>query len=95
MQTSTRDFGMEPRFSMREARFIISRDIWLALDDSHQDGRRNRQQEALTMEFVNEQDVASYHRQLFYWLLIRCGPCIFSREATLHHGTPVWRPPTN
>jgi hypothetical protein len=89
MQTSRRDYGKEADFSLEDARFITSRDIWLALDDSHCDGQIHRQQGPPATEPVRGEDLETYHRQLFYWLLIRCGPCFFSSKAELNQGLPV------
>ncbi len=75
-----RDFGM--RFS----RFLTSRETWLALDDGHCDSRRRAHTRPLVLEAVNEEELTEYHRQLFYWLLFRHEPGVFSTCLSLYGG---------
>lgn len=93
----TRDFGTGPRhdFCLDEVQFMTSRDIWLALDDGHCDSRLHRQGGPLILEQVSGEDIETYQRQLFYWLLIRCGPCVFPQRVEFHQGVPVCRRPDN
>jgi len=80
---SERDLGMT---SMR---FIDSRVIWLALDENHEDSRRIHCEEPVRLESISRRELEMYHRQLFYWLLIRHGPYIFTSETRFEQGIPV------
>ena len=80
---SRRDFGMGM------LRPLNSRSIWLALDDSHGDSRRVRATGPIGLGAVTPGELALYQRQLFYWLIIRNGPCFFNRDAALEHGLPT------
>jgi hypothetical protein len=74
---------------MRQLRFIDSRVIWLALDESHEDSRRLRRPDPIKLEPIYAQELDLFHRQLFYWLLIRHGPYIFTPETKFEQGLPV------
>lgn len=80
---SRRDFGMGM------LRPLNSRSIWLALDDNHEDSRRVCSTEPIGLERVTPGELTLYQRQLFYWLMIRNGPCFFSRDAALEQGLPT------
>lgn len=83
MRFVTRDFGTEPKPG--EVLLIDSQDIWLALDDSENDSRRRILNTpyglALTIEPTVYEDLETYQRQLFYWLLTRARPCAFAPLA--------------
>ena len=80
---SERDLGMS------SIQFINSRLIWLALDENHEDSRRLRCEEPIRLEPVSPRELESYHRQLFYWLLLRQGPFILASEIRLEQGIPT------
>ncbi len=82
---------IEPRpFALQNARFLKSDQIWLALDDSLLESRRLGQvPNTVRHERISLPESEFYHRQLFYWLLIRKGPCFFSEGAPLHEGVPI------
>lgn len=63
--TFQRDFGMGL------VRFIGSRDIWLALDDNDMDSRRMPVVNSVHLGRVLSVELVRYHRQLFYWLMLR------------------------
>lgn len=70
-------------------RFIESRDIWLALDDEQSGNRHVFSQDLRDSEWVSVAELETYHRQLFYWLLIRLGPGIFPAATELSQGVPL------
>jgi hypothetical protein len=80
---------LERDFGMSTLRFINSRVIWLALDENHEDSRRIRCEEPVRLEIISCRELELYHRQLFYWLLIRHGPYIFTSETRFEQGIPV------
>lgn len=75
--------------SIGQLRFIDSRAIWLALDENHEDSRRIRRPDPIRLEPVNDQELDLFQRQLFYWLLIRHGPYIFTQETQFEQGIPT------
>lgn len=77
-----RDLGMS---MLRPA---TSRDIWLALDESHEDSRRVCATEPLRLEPLSLAELIGYHRQLFYWLITRNGASCFEQPEAAKHGPP-------
>jgi hypothetical protein len=76
-------------FQFQMARFTGSYEIWLALDDSDHDSRRSRNRRPLKLETVTALELERYHKQLFYWLLVRFGPCVFPSGIPLEEGVPI------
>lgn len=58
-------------FRLEMAFFLASRDIWLALDDSEHDSRSVRSLRYCRGELLTLLELETYHKQLFYWLLLR------------------------
>lgn len=77
-----------PHFALENARFLDSAQIWLALDDSLHESRRTLPDHAIGNERLSLFESELFHRQLFYWLLIRKGPCVFPDACPLHEGVP-------
>jgi hypothetical protein len=63
---------------MKTLCFITNKDIWLALDDNHDDSRRHDSGEPLGWDLVTATELLLYHQQLFNWLLIRSGSCLLN-----------------
>ena len=74
--------------TLANAKFLTARQVWLALDDEPYDSRRVPVENVLKSGWVSFRECELYHRQLFYWLLIRSGPCIFPIDSELAHGVP-------
>ena len=89
------DIGVRQNFGMTMIRPVNGRDVWLSLDDAHCDSRRVHCRHLKDMEAIAAGDLEKYHRQLFYWLLIRGGPCIFPAHLALNDGVPAELPAEN
>ncbi|MCE3234647.1 MAG: hypothetical protein K0Q50_827 [Vampirovibrio sp.] len=61
-------------------RFISSQDVWLALDDNEMDSRRLPGVSSGFLGHVSPAELKRYHRQLFYWLMLRK-----TGDAPWHH----------
>lgn len=82
--TLRRDFGIDM------TRPIDGHDIWLSIDDADCDSQRQSTMPQLTkMPRIGIRELECYNRQLFYWLMIRGGPCIFPPALALDHGVPT------
>jgi hypothetical protein len=87
--------GVRRHFGMAMIRPVSGRDAWLALDDAHCDSRRDHRRHVPETEAVTAAELECYHRQLFYWLLVRRGPSIFPMELALRQGVPALLPTHN
>lgn len=79
-----RDFGMGL------VRFINSQDVWLALDDNDADSRRLAGVHSVCLGFVSLAELVRFHRQLFYWLMLRKRPGMAWHRSL----TGFWTGPT-
>ncbi len=84
-----RDFGMGLNLRMTDMQFIGSREIWLALDDADNDSRYKPVKKLFLADMAQSREIDSYHRQLFYWLIVRGSPCGFSPALKLKTGVPT------
>lgn len=82
-------------FTLAHARFLDSRKIWLAVDDSLHESRRARMPETDRVDALTLHECDQYHKQLFYWLLIRSGLGIFPAGTELCEGVPRRLHPQN
>ena len=82
-----RDLGRDLRRGL--LRPATSRDIWLALDENHEDSRRVCASELLRLEPLSLEELTGYHRQLFYWLITRSEACWFAPSVASKQGPPI------
>lgn len=76
------------RFSMRQICFIDSRQIVLALDESINSDFRVAGSLMMEPGWLSHAECQLYNKQMFYWQIIRNGPCLFSPGAELFCGLP-------
>ena len=75
-------------FTLAHARPITSRHIWLALDDNEHETSHPHSPDWEMDDWMELEDCDHFHRQLFYWLLLRFGPTILPTDHPLSRGVP-------
>ena len=78
---SRSETAFDVRFALAHSLFVRARDIWLALDEPTDRRKPGAAGWESAPEWLTLEDCEEYHRQLFYWLILRSGRWIRRIQA--------------